>query len=583
MNEQALKKVQKQIKECVRGNFLHNRRSEPKFLDLSGLGLDSETLEVVMPEIISKLPDLDSLLLDYNELTSLPESIDKLRNLKALRLDENDLTSLPESIGNLRNLRELELNHNKLNSLPESIVNLTSLTKLFMSHNEIKDLPKDFKFDNFGMLEQIQFIDNPLSRKTKKSSEDFLRFWKTRETRFLNFLETIYPGKERNLQKLIGDSDLDYRIIINHGFDKNGNPNSVTLKKSHKNLMKEFMGSVPIDTDYEKNLYGDTAKMLIDNLHDRNINLEERNSIQSKIAASLGNGSAPVKDLLMRDKIEKMLQSRKELSKSDYLMIERHAIIEEMSKLNQLNGKKEAIYALADLIYSKNYVSNLAQGSGLKFGFRKTVYDEKDIEKIDLHMPKNHLVKPIESISPISENIDLGFKDLKSSVIQEFVKKFNDDSGPYVARYEGTDIYSLNAKKIKEITENYLFKLNLLTPELQKQITEESIKPRDGKYSSKPQNEIMDFVAVNQNSPKIEPESRGIRSFFKNPFRHAGVQAQSIVQRTTNLFKGKSPQPQAESHGEGSSLPASPVPLSETVVEVNKSTLRTADVKTQPE
>jgi len=57
-----------------------------------------------MPESISKLQKLESLLLFFNQLERLPDSICSLAGLHLLWLGNNRLHALPRRFGQLRNL-----------------------------------------------------------------------------------------------------------------------------------------------------------------------------------------------------------------------------------------------------------------------------------------------------------------------------------------------------------------------------------------------------------------------------------------------------------------------------------------------
>jgi Leucine-rich repeat (LRR) protein len=88
-----------------------------------------------------EFPNIYTLDLTDNQLTSLPESIGQLKNLIYLDLSCNQLTSLPESIGQLKNLTNLDLGNNQLTSAPGFISQLKNLTHLNLTRNQITSLP----------------------------------------------------------------------------------------------------------------------------------------------------------------------------------------------------------------------------------------------------------------------------------------------------------------------------------------------------------------------------------------------------------------------------------------------------------
>ena len=92
------------------------------------------------------LTNLESLNLEYNQLTGLPVEIGNLTRLKALTLRNNRLTTLPSEIGNLRQLEIIYLNNNQLTGLPSEIRNLTNLKSLNLSFNQLTELPVEIVY-----------------------------------------------------------------------------------------------------------------------------------------------------------------------------------------------------------------------------------------------------------------------------------------------------------------------------------------------------------------------------------------------------------------------------------------------------
>lgn len=82
-------------------------------------------------KLLQKLPNLQTLYLGVNQLTSLPESISKLKNLQTLGLRNNELTFLPASIDELKKLQWLDLEDNNFStSEKESIKKLLPNTEI---------------------------------------------------------------------------------------------------------------------------------------------------------------------------------------------------------------------------------------------------------------------------------------------------------------------------------------------------------------------------------------------------------------------------------------------------------------------
>ncbi len=106
-----------------------------------------------LPESIGKLTQLTHLFCDHNHLTSLPESIGNLSQLQVFHCNHNKLTTVPESIGNLQQLRRISLHNNQITHLPESIGNLQQLTHLCVSLNKLASLP--ISLGNLSQLESL--------------------------------------------------------------------------------------------------------------------------------------------------------------------------------------------------------------------------------------------------------------------------------------------------------------------------------------------------------------------------------------------------------------------------------------------
>jgi internalin A len=115
-----------------------------------------------LPESFGKLSALDTLNLSSNELQTLPDSFGNLASLTVLNLSDNWLTRLPDSIGNLTSLITLDLSGNRLSAIPESIGNLTALTKLDLSYNQLTKLPWQLA-DLLTSGLQVNLEGNPLA------------------------------------------------------------------------------------------------------------------------------------------------------------------------------------------------------------------------------------------------------------------------------------------------------------------------------------------------------------------------------------------------------------------------------------
>lgn len=143
------------------------------------LSFFQNNLTGTIPEDISKLTELEVLVLSYNSLTEMPEAICKLYSLRKLYLQshasvgkefsgvipeslgnlqnlevlvlDGDFSNIPEVIGGLSHLEELEISvRDQVHNIPESIGNLTNLKKLTLSGDKFTSIP-----DQVGNLSKL--------------------------------------------------------------------------------------------------------------------------------------------------------------------------------------------------------------------------------------------------------------------------------------------------------------------------------------------------------------------------------------------------------------------------------------------
>lgn len=92
----------------------------------------------------SALCNLADLNLSNCKLSSLPDELFRTATLlEKIVLDGNTLTALPSTIGCLRKLTRLSVQANHLESLPAEIAHLTELKHLDVQKNNLKTLPKE--------------------------------------------------------------------------------------------------------------------------------------------------------------------------------------------------------------------------------------------------------------------------------------------------------------------------------------------------------------------------------------------------------------------------------------------------------
>ncbi|VDP97327.1 unnamed protein product [Trichobilharzia regenti] len=118
------------------------------------LDLSENKIERLANESLS-FPQLTSLCLAYNIISSLPVSICDLKNLVVLELQFNRLNSLPDEFGEFScTLRQLDLGHNVFEVIPISVFHIKSrLSYLCLDSNPISEVP-----DEIGNLKELTHL-----------------------------------------------------------------------------------------------------------------------------------------------------------------------------------------------------------------------------------------------------------------------------------------------------------------------------------------------------------------------------------------------------------------------------------------
>jgi len=107
---------------------------EAKYLDISGNSLEK------LPSAISYLKNLDTLIVNRNNLITLPEWIVNLTKLKELNLDANKINEYPKNMSSLINIEKLNLGDLNIKEVPLWVKELKKLECLTLWHNQ--DLTK---------------------------------------------------------------------------------------------------------------------------------------------------------------------------------------------------------------------------------------------------------------------------------------------------------------------------------------------------------------------------------------------------------------------------------------------------------
>uniref|UniRef100_A0A1D1YBB1 LRR repeats and ubiquitin-like domain-containing protein At2g30105 n=1 Tax=Anthurium amnicola TaxID=1678845 RepID=A0A1D1YBB1_9ARAE len=149
---------------------------------LKVLVLDANRLRT-LPDELGFLVKLEQLSVMGNMLTHLPETLGNLQNLQLLNVSNNKLRSLSKSIGSCLALEEVQANDNSIEDLPSSICNLIHLKSLSLNNNHLHQLPmrllKDCK-----ALQNISLHENPISMDQFQQMDGFQEFEARRRKKF---------------------------------------------------------------------------------------------------------------------------------------------------------------------------------------------------------------------------------------------------------------------------------------------------------------------------------------------------------------------------------------------------------------
>lgn len=106
------------------------------------IDLSNNMIREITPEFYKSFPNLQSLLMQNNQLIRIDCSISSLSSLNILKLDCNRIRSLPSTIGKLKNLEVLSVASNFLKTVPLEIGLLGKTLKILnISANQITYLP----------------------------------------------------------------------------------------------------------------------------------------------------------------------------------------------------------------------------------------------------------------------------------------------------------------------------------------------------------------------------------------------------------------------------------------------------------
>ncbi|KAG8132531.1 hypothetical protein E2320_010377 [Naja naja] len=113
-----------------------------------------------IPEELTQLKHLRSLLLQHNELYHLPDEFGQLVSLEELDISNNHISGIPTSFAFLINLVRLNLGSNQLRNLPTEISAMKNLKQLDCTKNFLENIPPEL--GSMVSLEQLYLRRNKL-------------------------------------------------------------------------------------------------------------------------------------------------------------------------------------------------------------------------------------------------------------------------------------------------------------------------------------------------------------------------------------------------------------------------------------
>ena len=155
-----------QLGACIILNKAQLSAWFPNYATDTELYLFDKNIDSIADDTFENLPNLQTLSLSYNKLTSLnnPSLFKSLTSLKRLFIENNQLATLASSsfLG-LTNLVELFLNDNKLTQLDSLLFqSLRSIQRLDLSYNQLSTLNDVNIFSRLSNIRELDLEANRL-------------------------------------------------------------------------------------------------------------------------------------------------------------------------------------------------------------------------------------------------------------------------------------------------------------------------------------------------------------------------------------------------------------------------------------
>ncbi|MHA2502469.1 MAG: leucine-rich repeat domain-containing protein, partial [Candidatus Kariarchaeaceae archaeon] len=139
----------------------NNSLSELPSLDANNifrLNLNRNRFEE-FPQSVTELPNLVSLMIDENFLTSMPDSIAS-SVMQAISAENNQLSTFPGFLEHQMQLHSADLSRNFIQEIPSWITHFTELEYLNLGWNQIRIVPEEIA--SLTRIRLLELQSNPL-------------------------------------------------------------------------------------------------------------------------------------------------------------------------------------------------------------------------------------------------------------------------------------------------------------------------------------------------------------------------------------------------------------------------------------
>ncbi|MGY2261416.1 dermonecrotic toxin domain-containing protein [Pseudomonas sp. SDO55104_S430] len=140
-----------------------------RFTGLRTLHLNEFDLKI-LPQSITRMPQLDTLILHSCGVVFTPEgqtALASLRQLEALELTHNPLATAPD-LSAMPSLTYVDLSNTGIDSVPAGLIDHPKLKSAVFSNNLITELPEALYQLPVNRIDGLDFADNPLSLATQE-------------------------------------------------------------------------------------------------------------------------------------------------------------------------------------------------------------------------------------------------------------------------------------------------------------------------------------------------------------------------------------------------------------------------------